>query len=161
MSVRTGIGWDSHRLERGRPLIVGGVRLEHPDGLGLAGHSDADVLTHAVIDALLGAAGLDDIGTHFPDTDERWRGADSLELLRAVAAMLAERALTVENVDATLVMERPKAGPRKHRMRDNLAAALGVGHERVNVKATTAERIGFAGREEGVAAQAIATLSQG
>lgn len=161
MSVRTGIGWDSHRLERGRALIVGGVRLQHPDGLGLAGHSDADVLTHAVIDALLGAAGLDDIGTHFPDTDDRWRGADSLELLRAVAQMLAERRLTVENVDATLVMERPKAGPRKHQMRDNLAAALGIGHERVNVKATTAERIGFAGREEGVAAQAIATLSQG
>jgi 2-C-methyl-D-erythritol 2,4-cyclodiphosphate synthase len=161
MSVRTGIGWDSHRLEPGRPLIVGGVRLEHPDGLGLAGHSDADVLTHAVIDALLGAAGLDDIGTHFPDTDERWRGADSLELLRAVAAMLAERGLEVLNVDATLMMERPKAGPLKHRMRDNIAAALGVGHERVNVKATTGEGIGFVGRGEGVAAQAVATLTAG
>lgn len=158
MSMRTGIGWDSHRLERGRQLIVGGVALEHPEGLGLAGHSDADVLTHAVIDALLGAAGLDDIGTHFPDTDERWRGADSLALLRAVAQMLSERGLEVGNVDVMLIMERPKAGPLKHRMRDNLAAALGVGHDRVNVKATTGEGIGFVGREEGVVAQAVATL---
>lgn len=157
--VRTGIGWDSHRLEPGRPLILGGVRLDHPEQLGLAGHSDADVLTHAVIDALLGAAGLDDIGTHFPDTDERWRGADSLALLRAVAALLAERGLTVEHVDATIIMERPKAGPRKHEMRDNLASALAVGHGFVNVKATTGEGMGFVGREEGVAAQAVATLS--
>lgn len=156
--VRTGIGWDSHRLEPGRPLILGGVQLEHPELLGLAGHSDADVLTHAVIDAVLGAAGLDDIGTHFPDTDERWRGADSLALLRAVAAMLAERGLVVEHVDATIVMERPKAGPRKHEMRDNLAAALELAHGQVNVKATTGEGMGFVGREEGVAAQAVATV---
>jgi 2-C-methyl-D-erythritol 2,4-cyclodiphosphate synthase len=159
VNVRTGIGWDSHRLEPGRPLILGGVTLEHPEGLGLAGHSDADVLTHAVIDALLGAAGLDDIGTHFPDTDERWRGADSLALLRAVAAMLAERGLGVGNVDATLMMERPKAGPRKHEMRDNLAGALGISRDRVNVKATTGEAMGFVGREEGVAAQAVVTLT--
>ena len=156
--VRTGIGWDSHRLEPGRPLILGGVRLEHPEGLGLGGHSDADVLTHAVIDALLGAAGLDDIGTHFPDTDERWRGADSITLLSAVAGMLDGRGMTVEHVDATIVMERPKAGPRKHEMRDNLAAALGIAHTAVNVKATTGEGMGFVGREEGVAAQAVATL---
>lgn len=156
--VRTGIGWDSHRLEAGRPLILGGVALEHPDGLGLAGHSDADVLTHAIIDALLGAAGLDDIGTHFPDTDERWRGADSLALLRAVAAMLAEHELTVEHVDATILIELPRVGARKHEMRDRLAAALGVAHARVNVKATTGERMGFVGRGEGVAAQAVATL---
>jgi 2-C-methyl-D-erythritol 2,4-cyclodiphosphate synthase len=158
--VRTGIGWDSHRLEPGRPLILGGVPLEHPDGLGLAGHSDADVLTHAVIDALLGAAGLDDIGTHFPDTDERWRGADSLDLLRAVAGLLGEAELVVEHVDATILMERPKCGPRKHEMRDNLAAALGLAHGQVNVKATTGEGMGFVGRGEGVAAQAVATLRE-
>ena len=158
--VRTGIGWDSHRLEPGRPLILGGVTLEHPEGLGLAGHSDADVLTHAVIDALLGAAGLDDIGTHFPDTDERWRGADSLSLLREVAGMLSEMGLAVWHVDATIVMERPKAGPRKHEMRDNLAGALGIAHVAVNVKATTGEGMGFVGREEGVAAQAVATLAE-
>lgn len=156
--VRTGIGWDSHRLEAGRPLILGGVRLDHPRALGLAGHSDADVLTHAVIDALLGAGGLDDIGTHFPDTDERWRGADSLALLRHVAGLLTAGGLEIEHIDATLVMERPKAGPRKHEMRDALAAALGVAHDRVNVKATTGEGIGFVGREEGVAALAVATL---
>jgi len=160
MRVRTGIGWDSHRLEPGRPLILGGVTLEHPEGLGLAGHSDADVLTHAAIDALLGAAGLDDIGTHFPDTDEHWRGADSLALLRAVADMLAARGMTVEHLDATLLMERPKAGPRKHEMRDNIAGALGIAHAAVNVKATTGEGMGFVGREEGVAAQAVATLTE-
>ena len=160
MRVRTGIGWDSHRLEPGRPLILGGVQLEHPDGLGLAGHSDADVLTHAVIDALLGAAALDDIGAHFPDTDERWRGADSLDLLRAVAGMLAERGLSVEHVDATVLMERPKVGPRKHEMRDHLAAALEIAHTRVNVKATTGEGMGFVGRGEGVVAQAVATLAE-
>ncbi len=156
--VRTGIGWDSHRLGPDRPLILGGVRLEHPEGLGLEGHSDADVLTHAVIDALLGAAGLDDVGTHFPDTDERWRGADSLALLRAVAGLLADGRLRVEHVDATVLIERPKLGPRKHEMRDAIAAALGVEHAQVNVKATTGEGIGFVGRGEGVAAQAVATL---
>lgn len=156
--VRTGIGWDSHRLEPGRPLILGGLRLEHPEGLGLAGHSDADVLTHAIIDALLGAAGLDDIGTHFPDTDARWRGADSLALLAAVAAMLAERGLEVEHVDATVVIERPRLGPRRHEMRDRIAGALGLAQTRVNVKATTGEGIGFVGRGEGAAAQAVATL---
>ena len=160
MRVRTGIGWDSHRLEPGRLLILGGVTLEHPEALGLAGHSDADVLTHAAIDALLGAAGLDDIGTHFPDTDEHWRGADSLALLRAVADMLAARGMTVEHLDATLLMERPKAGPRKHEMRDNIAGALGIAHAAVNVKATTGEGMGFVGREEGVAAQAVATLTE-
>ena len=123
MSVTTGIGWDSHRLTEGRPLIIGGVTIPHERGL--AGHSDADVLTHAIIDALLGAAALGDIGTHFPDTDERWRGADSLSLLRTVMAMLDERGLTVAHVDATVVMERPKLAPHREAIRAALGAALG------------------------------------
>lgn len=151
-----GQGYDSHRFEAGRPLILGGVRVEHDRGL--AGHSDADVLTHAVMDALLGAAGLDDIGAHFPDSDERWRGADSIELLRHVAGLLAEAGLRVVNVDATVVMERPKVGPHRAAMRAALAAALGADERRVNVKATTGEGMGFVGREEGVAALAVALL---
>ena len=154
--VRTGIGWDSHRLVAGRPLILGGVEFESE--LGLDGHSDADVLTHAVIDALLGAAGLDDIGAHFPDTDERWKGADSIELLRATVALVAEAGFAVSNVDATIVMERPKVGARRTQMRERLAEAIGVEPARVNVKATTGEGIGFVGRGEGVAAMAVATL---
>lgn len=154
--VRTGIGWDSHRLVAGRPLILGGVEIESE--LGLDGHSDADVLTHAVIDALLGAAGLDDIGAHFPDTDERWKGADSIELLRATVALVAEAGFAVSNVDATIVMERPKVGARRTQMRERLAEAIGVEPARVNVKATTGEGIGFVGRGEGVAAMAVATL---
>lgn len=153
---RTGLGWDSHRLVEDRPLILGGVELEHE--LGLDGHSDADVLTHAVIDALLGAAGLDDIGTHFPDTDERWRGADSIALLTEVAGLLAAAGFRVVNVDATVCLERPKVGPRRAAMRERLAAALGLDPGRVNVKATTGERMGFVGREEGVAAMAVATI---
>ena len=155
MSVTTGIGYDSHRLAEGRPLILGGVAIESP--LGLAGHSDADVLTHAVIDALLGAAGLGDIGDHFPDTDERYEGADSLWLLRDVVALLGAR--EVLHVDTTLMMERPKIGPHKTAIREALADALGVSPDRVNVKATTGEGIGFVGRGEGVAALAVATLS--
>ena len=152
----TGIGWDSHRLVEGRPLVLGGVRIEHERGL--AGHSDADVLTHAVIDALLGAAGRGDIGEHFPDTDPRWAGADSLELLRAVAGeLLGGR--EVLHVDTTVLAERPKLGPHKAAMRERLAAALGVAPERVNVKATTGEGMGFVGRGEGIAALAVATLA--
>ena len=156
--VATGIGWDSHRLVEGRPLILGGVTI--PSERGLHGHSDADVLAHAVIDALLGAAGLGDIGEHFPDSDERWAGADSLALLRAVVALASERGLGVVHVDTTVVMERPKLGPHKAEIRSSLAAALGVGAERVNVKATTGEGMGFVGREEGVAALAVATLER-
>ena len=154
MTVTTGIGWDSHRLVEGRPLILGGVRIEHDRGL--AGHSDADVLTHAVIDALLGAAGLGDIGEHFPDTDDAYRGADSLVLLRHTVDLLGDRA--VVHVDTTVVMERPKLKPHKATIAESLAAALGVGPGAVNVKASTAERMGFVGREEGVAALAVATL---
>ncbi len=158
MSVRTGIGWDSHRLVAGRPLILGGVRFEHE--LGLDGHSDADVLTHAVMDALLGAAGLDDIGVHFPDTDGRYHGADSVALLGVVVGMVHERGLAIVNVDTTIMMERPKVGARRAEVRERLAAALGIEAGRVNVKASTGEGIGFVGRQEGVAALAVATLSE-
>lgn len=154
MTVTTGIGWDSHRLEAGRALILGGVRIEHDRGL--AGHSDADVLAHAVTDALLGAAGLGDIGEHFPDTEAAWAGADSLALLRDVVALLGAR--EVLHVDATVLMERPKLGPHKAAVREGLAGALRVGPERVNVKASTGEGMGFVGRQEGVAALAVATL---
>ncbi len=156
MSVTTGIGYDTHRLEPGRPLVLGGVTIEHDRGL--AGHSDADVLTHAVIDALLGAAGLGDIGEHFPDTDAAYAGADSLALLRHVVALLGDREIL--HVDTTLVMERPKVKAHKGAIRDSLAAALGVGADRVNVKATTGEGIGFVGRQEGVTALAVLTLSR-
>jgi 2-C-methyl-D-erythritol 2,4-cyclodiphosphate synthase len=155
VSVTSGIGWDVHRLAEGRDLVLGGVRIEHDRGL--EGHSDADVLTHAVIDALLGAAGLGDIGEHFPDTDESFRGADSLALLRDVVALLGAR--EVLHVDVSVLMERPKLAPHKQAIRETLAGALGVAPDRVNVKATTGERLGFVGREEGVAALAIATLA--
>jgi len=156
MGVRCGLGYDSHRLVEGRPLVLGGVVLasEH----GLHGHSDADVLTHAVIDALLGAAALGDIGMHFPDNDECWRDADSIELLRAAVALVLEAGYAIVNVDATIVMEAPKLGPAREQMCARLAEALGLRPGGVNVKATTGEGIGFVGRGEGVAALAIATL---
>jgi 2-C-methyl-D-erythritol 2,4-cyclodiphosphate synthase len=152
----TGIGYDSHRLADGRRLVIGGVEI--PGEVGLDGHSDADVLTHAVIDSLLGAAGLGDIGEHFPDTDERWRDADSIELLQTVVEMLAGARLAVVNVDCTVVMQAPKLAPHRAAIRGRLAAALGIESARVNVKASTGERIGFVGRGEGVAALAVATL---
>ena len=151
-----GLGYDTHALVAGRPLILGGVRIEHD--LGLSGHSDADVLTHAVIDAVLGAAGLGDIGEHFPDTDERWRDADSIALLREVAGMVRDEGLRVVNVDATVVLERPKVAPHRAAMRARLADALGLDERRVNVKATTGEGLGFVGRGEGAAALAVAAL---
>ena len=154
--MRVGLGYDSHRLAEGRRLVVGGVEI--PFERGLDGHSDSDVLTHAVIDAVLGAAGLGDIGAHFPDTDERWRDADSIELLVVVAGMVGEHGYRVGNVDCTVVMEAPKLAPHRDAIRARLAAALGVGESQVNVKASTGERMGFVGREEGVAALAIATL---
>jgi 2-C-methyl-D-erythritol 2,4-cyclodiphosphate synthase len=154
---RAGIGWDSHRFEAGRPLVIGGVSVPDAEH-GLAGHSDADVLTHAVIDALLGAAALGDIGLHFPDTDERWRDADSLELLGAVRAMVAEAGFAPLNLDATVVCEAPRLAPYRDEMRERLAEAAGLPPAAVNVKFTTAERMGFVGRGEGIAALAIATL---
>jgi 2-C-methyl-D-erythritol 2,4-cyclodiphosphate synthase len=153
-----GIGYDSHRLAPGRRLILGGVEI--PGELGLEGHSDADVLTHAVIDALLGAAGLGDIGEHFPDTDERWRDADSLELLASVVGMVGAAALRIVNIDCTVMMERPKLGAHREEIRSLLAQVLGLNVNRMNVKATTGEGIGFVGRGEGVAALAIASLEE-
>jgi 2-C-methyl-D-erythritol 2,4-cyclodiphosphate synthase len=155
--IRTGLGYDCHAFADDRRLVIGGVEIEYEQGL--AGHSDADVLTHAIIDALLGAAGLGDIGAHFPDTDERYRDADSLELLGATAALLAERGLAVEHVDATVVIERPALSPHRDQMRAALAATLGIGAEHVNVKATRGEGMGFVGRGEGAAALAIATIA--
>jgi 2-C-methyl-D-erythritol 2,4-cyclodiphosphate synthase len=155
---RVGIGYDCHRLVAGRKLILGGVEL--PCERGLEGHSDADVLAHAVIDALLGAAGLGDIGERFPDTDERWRGADSIGLLRSVVTAVLAAGLQIVNVDCTVVMEEPKLGPRKNEIRARLAQALGLETGRVNVKATTGEGMGFVGRGEGVAALAVATLAR-
>jgi 2-C-methyl-D-erythritol 2,4-cyclodiphosphate synthase len=154
--VRIGHGYDVHRLVEGRRLILGGVDI--PWERGLLGHSDADVLTHAVMDALLGAAGLGDIGRHFPDTDPAYAGADSLRLLAHVAALLRERGFTVGNVDATVLAQRPKLAPHIPQMRDNLARAMGVDPEQVNVKATTEEGLGFTGSGEGMAAHAVALI---
>jgi 2-C-methyl-D-erythritol 2,4-cyclodiphosphate synthase len=154
--ILTGIGYDSHRMVAERPLVLGGVHIPHE--LGLEGHSDADVLAHAVIDALLGAAGLGDIGEHFPDTEEAWRGADSMQLLGAIMAMVSAGGLEIVNVDCTVVMEAPKLGPYRAAIRERLAHALGLPGGRVNVKASSGEGIGFVGRGEGVAALAVATL---
>ena len=154
--TRTGLGVDSHRLVEGRPLILGGIEFESE--VGLDGHSDADVLTHAVIDALLGAAGLGDIGAHFPDTDERWAGADSIELLSKVAGMLVGGGFEIVNIDATVIIEQPKVGPQRAAICERIAGALGIEASRVNVKATTAEQIGAFGRGEGAAGIAVATL---
>jgi 2-C-methyl-D-erythritol 2,4-cyclodiphosphate synthase len=154
----TGIGYDSHRLVEGRPLILGGVEI--PYERGLEGHSDADVLTHAIIDALLGAAGLGDIGQHFPDSDERYRGADSIHLLSVVLTTVIAAGFQLVNVDTTVIMEQPKLGPYRDAIRARLADALGLDSARVNVKATTGEAMGFVGRGEGVAALAIASLQQ-
>jgi 2-C-methyl-D-erythritol 2,4-cyclodiphosphate synthase len=160
MQLRIGNGYDIHRLVSGRPLILGGVSLDHPEGLGLDGHSDADVLVHALMDALLGALGLGDIGRHFPPEDERWRGADSLVLLARVMELVRERGWEVVNVDAVVVAERPKLRPHIEAMRASIAGPLGVAMDRVGVKATTNERLGPTGREEGIACHAVALLQR-
>ena len=157
MTMRIGHGYDVHRLVEGRKLILGGVEVPHT--LGLLGHSDADVLTHAVMDALLGAAALGDIGRHFPDTDPAYAGADSLKLLDHVVELLEEKGYQVGNVDATILAQKPKLAPYIERMRDNLAARMKVEPDQVNVKATTEEKLGFTGAEEGIAAHAVALLS--
>jgi 2-C-methyl-D-erythritol 2,4-cyclodiphosphate synthase len=154
--IRSGIGYDSHRLADGRRLVIGGVQL--PAERGLQGHSDADVLAHAVIDALLGAAGLGDIGERFPDSEERWRDADSIELLEGVAQSVIAEGLQIVNVDCTVVIETPKLAPHREAIRARLASALALELGRVNVKASSGEGIGFVGRGEGVAAVAIASL---
>ncbi len=158
MSVQTGLGYDCHPLEEGRRLVLGGVEIAHERGL--AGHSDADVLTHAIIDALLGAAALGDIGQHFPDTDERYRGANSIELLRATVALVQSSSFAIRHVDATVVIERPRLAGFRDAIRSSLADALGLGLENVSVKATRGEGMGFVGRGEGAAALAIATVEQ-
>jgi len=159
VSACAGIGYDSHRLVAGRRLVLGGVEIEEAE-LGLAGHSDADVLIHAIIDALLGAAGLGDIGTHFPDTDERWRAADSVALLSEVCVFLEEHGWTIRHLDASVVCEQPRLAPYRDRMRTSLAATAGLRPLAVNVKFTTNERMGFLGRGEGIAALAVATVER-
>lgn len=154
--MRIGTGYDVHRLARGRDLIIGGVRIPHP--MGLLGHSDADVLLHAIMDALLGAAALGDIGRHFPDTDDSYRGADSLRLLEVVGRMLAEKGYLVNNIDATVIAQEPRMRPYIGQMTANVASALGIGQDQVNIKATTEEHLGFTGRQEGISAQAVCSI---
>ena len=154
---RTGIGFDTHRLVEGRKLILGGVEIPHP--VGLLGHSDADVLTHALMDALLGAIADGDIGQHFPDTDPRWEGADSIELLRAVVARLRSKGWQVVNVDITVLAERPKLKPYIPAMRERLAEAMAIAPGFVSVKATTVEGLGAIGRREGISAMAVAMVA--
>jgi 2-C-methyl-D-erythritol 2,4-cyclodiphosphate synthase len=158
VSSRSGIGYDSHRFADGRRLVLGGVEI--PGERGLSGHSDADVLTHALIDALLGAAGLGDIGQHFPDTDERHKDADSIELLREVCSFLDEHGWTILHLDASVICDAPKLSPHRDEMRSRLAAAIGLNALEVNVKFTTNEGLGFIGRGEGMAALAIATVER-
>ena len=155
--MRVGMGYDVHRLTAGRKLILGGVEI--PYGKGLLGHSDADVLVHAVMDALLGAAALGDIGKHFPDTDPEYEGVSSIRLLEHVGRLLDEKGYVIENIDATVVAQRPKMRPYIEQMRENIATALRIETEQVNVKATTEEGLGFTGRKEGIAAQAICLLN--
>lgn len=158
METRVGTGYDVHRLEEGRKLILGGVCI--PFERGLLGHSDADVLVHAIMDALLGAAALGDIGKLFPDTDDRYKGISSIELLKAVGAAVADAGYSVGNIDATLVAEKPKIAPYIEAMRENIAGALEIDTDRVSVKATTTEKLGFAGRQEGMEAQAVCILNR-
>ena len=154
--MRIGMGYDVHRLTEGRDLILGGVKI--PYEKGLLGHSDADVLLHAVMDALLGAAALGDIGKHFPDTDPAYEGASSIKLLEHVGKLLEERLYVVENIDATIIAQRPKMAPHIEEMRRNIAAALHLELDQVNVKATTEEGLGFTGTGEGISAQVVACL---
>lgn len=157
MMFRIGHGYDVHRLVEGRKLILGGVEIEHT--LGLLGHSDADVLLHAVSDALLGAAALGDIGGMFPDTDPAFKDADSLELLKAVVKRVNENGYLVGNIDATVIAQKPKLKPHVEKMRENIASACGVAVSQVNVKATTEEKLGFSGREEGIAAHSVCIIT--
>ena len=155
--MRIGQGYDVHKLTDGRDLILGGVKV--PYEKGLLGHSDADVLVHAVMDALLGAAALGDIGEHFPDTDPAYRGISSMELLKRVGALLEEKGYVIENIDATIIAQRPKLKDYRPQMAENIAAALGIPADRVSVKATTEEGLGFTGSGEGISAQAITLLT--
>ena len=156
--MRIGMGYDVHRLVENRPLILGGVRI--PYEKGLLGHSDADVLVHAIMDALLGAAALGDIGQHFPDTDPSYEGADSLFLLKEVGSILKQHGYAVGNIDSTVIAQRPKLAPFREEMRKNIAGSLGIELSQVSVKATTEEGLGFTGTGEGISAQAIALLME-
>ena len=156
--MRIGHGYDVHTLVEGRDLILGGVKIEHT--LGLLGHSDADVLLHAVSDALLGAAGLGDIGKHFPDTDPQYKGADSLKLLEIVAQKVREAGYRVSNIDVTMIAQKPKLRPHIEQMERNIAGAVGIDISRVNVKATTEEKLGFTGEELGMACHAVCLLEE-
>ena len=160
MNLRIGNGYDTHRLVKGRPLILGGQRLEHPEGLGLDGHSDADVLVHALMDALLGALSLGDIGKYFPPTDPRWKGADSLVLLDQVVTLVQQHGWQIVNVDSVVIAERPKLKPHIEAMRRAIAKSMGVEPDQVGVKATTNERLGPEGREEGISCHAVALLTR-
>lgn len=156
--MRVGFGFDVHRFDASRPLVLGGVRIEGEPGL--AGHSDADVVCHAVADAVLGAANLGDIGSHFPDTDAKWKGASSLDILAEVAKLVAGERFTVTSVDATVLLETPKLAPHRDEMRSRIGEALGVAVGRVSVKATTTEGLGTVGRGEGAACMAVALLEE-
>lgn len=158
MSLLVGLGYDVHRLAAGRRLVLGGVEI--PYDRGLDGHSDADVLLHALMDALLGAVGLGDIGRHFPPSDPAYKGADSLELLRRVVRLVAEEGYRPVNCDIALLAERPKIGPYADQMRERIGAVLGISPRRVGIKATTNEQMGFVGREEGMAAYAVALVEE-
>ena len=155
--MRVGIGYDVHKLVENRKLILGGVEIPHT--LGLLGHSDADVLLHAIMDALLGAAALGDIGKHFPDTDEQYKGISSIRLLEYVRELIEKEGYLIENIDATVIAQKPKLRPYIDKMQENIANALKIEKNQVNVKATTEERLGFTGREEGISSQAICALS--
>lgn len=156
LDYRIGHGYDVHRLTEGRKLILGGVEIEHT--LGLLGHSDADVLIHAIMDAILGALGEGDIGRHFPDSDEKYKGISSMLLLSYVAEILKKKGGSIVNIDSTLILQKPKISPYINNMKENIARALCVDAERINVKATTEEHLGFTGREEGVSAHAVALI---
>ncbi len=156
--MRIGHGYDVHKLVEGRDLILGGVKIDYEKGL--LGHSDADVLLHAVSDSLLGAAGLGDIGKHFPDTDPRYKGADSLELLRVVAQRVGQKGYRVSNIDVTMIAQRPKLAPHIPQMRANIAQAVGIAEDRVNVKATTEEKLGFTGEGLGMSCHAVCLLEE-
>lgn len=158
-AVRAGIGYDSHRFAEGHRLVLGGIHIPHP--VGLEGHSDADAVAHAITDALLGAGALGDIGTHFPPTDDRWRDADSIDLLERAVTVLREHGFTPLNVDATVVCEAPRIGPHVPAMREKLAAVLGLDVDSISVKGKTNEGMGWIGRGEGIAVMAVATVRQG
>ena len=156
MKIRVGMGFDVHQLVEGRELWMGGIKLEHSKGL--LGHSDADVLLHAISDALLGAAGLGDIGTYFPDTDPAFKGADSLELLRKVGEEVRKAGFEIVNIDSIVMCERPKVNPHKDAMKANIARVLGLDVKQIGIKGTTTEKLGFTGRGEGIASQAVAMV---